>query len=230
MIAAFCGDDAFDYDEGYRGRGQFWLAITDDTRGDRGGEHDGGTNPENGMPYATPMIYNVTYIGGGSAAGKRAITFRDNAGGHYNNSVFYGFGKGFDIELLSDPDDSYARFQGGDLTMEGNVFYDIASNDANKMFTISTGASVNPVDSAAAVDAVKLYFTTAGNMVEDPGFIGLTRTASGNLNLNPTNGAVLSGATPATDAWFTPATYKGAFDGSNNWLMGWTALDALGFL
>ena len=230
LVAAYCGDDAFDYDEGFRGRGQFWLAITDENTGDRGGEHDGGTNPENGLPYATPMIYNATYIGGTSAAGKRAITFRDNAGGQYHNSIFFDFGKGIDVELLADPDDSYARYQAGDLKLEGNLFYNMASNDAAKMFTISVGSGVAALDSTNAADALKNYFTSAGNMVVDPGFVSLTRNVGGSLNLNPTNGAATSGATPATDTWFTPATYKGAFDGSNNWLLGWTGLDALGYL
>ena len=230
LVAAFCGDDAFDYDEGFRGRGQFWVAITDENNGDRGGEHDGGTNPENGIPYATPMIYNATYIGGGSAAGKRTVTFRDNAGGEYHNSIFYDFSKGIDMELLSDPDDSYARFQANDLKLEGNVFYNVASNDANKVFSVSTGSGVNAVDSTNASDAVKAYFTTAGNLVEDPAFIGLSRAVGGNLNLNPTSGTVLSGATPSADVWFTPATHRGAFDGGTNWLIGWTGLDALGYL
>ena len=44
MIAAFCGDDSYDYDEGFRGKGQFWFVIQADSIGDRGGEHDGGTS------------------------------------------------------------------------------------------------------------------------------------------------------------------------------------------
>ncbi|MEZ4799223.1 MAG: hypothetical protein R2809_05460 [Flavobacteriales bacterium] len=50
---AFCGDDSFDYDEGWRGYGQFWFTVQDPadlSGGDRGGEHDGGTDPEDGMP------------------------------------------------------------------------------------------------------------------------------------------------------------------------------------
>ena len=33
------------------------------------GEHDGGTTPEDGSPYAKPVFYNATYIGRGIAAG-----------------------------------------------------------------------------------------------------------------------------------------------------------------
>ena len=70
ILVAYCGDDSFDYDEGYRGKGQFWCAIQVPNDGDRLGEHDGGTDPETGQPYAIPNIYNATYIGRGESAGK----------------------------------------------------------------------------------------------------------------------------------------------------------------
>ena len=45
----------------------------------------------------------------------------------------------------------------------------------------------------------------------------------------PKNAALVSvGAAPA-DGFFTPASYRGAFDPNNNWLCGWTASDAFGF-
>ena len=97
LVSAFNTDDAFDYDEGFRGKGQFWFVIqgADNGIGNRAGEHDGGTTPEDGLPYANPQIYNVTYIGSGmnSANAENDLTFifRDNAGGGYYNSVFYGF-------------------------------------------------------------------------------------------------------------------------------------------
>jgi hypothetical protein len=60
---AFCGDDAFDYDQGWRGRGQFWFAIqAPNTSTGRSGEHDGAT-PDNVAPFSQPTIYNATYIG-----------------------------------------------------------------------------------------------------------------------------------------------------------------------
>ena len=45
-----------------------------------------------------PVITNATSIGRGADAGKRALTFRDNAGGTYTNSIFYNWAKGVDIE------------------------------------------------------------------------------------------------------------------------------------
>ena len=39
---------------GWRGR-QFWCTVQEEGDGDRGGEHDGGTDPD-GLPYAHPII------------------------------------------------------------------------------------------------------------------------------------------------------------------------------
>ncbi|MBD3385769.1 T9SS C-terminal target domain-containing protein, partial [candidate division KSB1 bacterium] len=68
LIAAFCGDDSYDYDQGFRGKGQFWFSVQGTDEAGRGGEHDGGDDLETGTPYATPEIWNATYIGSGSAA------------------------------------------------------------------------------------------------------------------------------------------------------------------
>jgi hypothetical protein len=51
-------DDAFDWDMGYRGKGQYWFVQYSTTFGDRGGELDGGTTPEDGSPYSTARVYN----------------------------------------------------------------------------------------------------------------------------------------------------------------------------
>jgi hypothetical protein len=110
LVSAFNDDDGFDYDESYRGLGQFWFNVFDSITGDKCGEHDGGTDPEDGLPYAIPNIFNVTYVGlgklPGHALGKnsRIFAIRDNAGGHYNNSIFaYGAQKALDIEDLASP-------------------------------------------------------------------------------------------------------------------------------
>ncbi len=213
VVVAFCGDDSFDYDQGYRGYGQYWAAIQGFERGDRLGEHDGGTDPETGQPYATPTIYNVTYVGRGDGAGKRTITFRDNAGGHYSNSIFYNQEKGIDIELLVD-ECSYSRFDDDNLTLKNNIFYHIT---ADPIFSVSAGDGVSEDDINSSNAMLAAYFTDAGNEVSDPGFTldGLsfkiipTKDVSGNMDNYPSE-------------WFETVNYKGAFDPSSNWADGWT--------
>lgn len=135
MLTAFCGDDSFDYDEGFRGLGQFWCTVQASDDGDRGGEHDGGTEPEAAAPFATPVVYNATYIGNGEG---RALTFRDNAGGEYHNSIFVNWSKGVDVELLSASQDSFKQFQDGNLALAGDVFWMIGEgSEAADLFTLS---------------------------------------------------------------------------------------------
>lgn len=129
ILSIFCGDDALDYDEGFRGQTQYVVIHQDPSAdaADRGGEHDGGTDPETGSPYATPVFVNVTSIGNPDS---RAITFRDNAGGQYHNSIFINYGRGIDIEDLEDQDqDSYKQWVDGELVLENNVFWNIGAGE-----------------------------------------------------------------------------------------------------
>jgi hypothetical protein len=107
------GDDSVDYDEGWRGRGQFIFAMQGrgTTSDPRPGEHDGGGANDASQPRSIPTFYNVTYIGTGGVGGGTAGTsfydpaeayslrpinatfiFRDSAGGHYYNSAFLNAG------------------------------------------------------------------------------------------------------------------------------------------
>lgn len=134
-----CGDDSFDYDEGWRGQSNsHWVTVASADDGDRGGEHDGGTDPETAMPYANPRIDSALFVGRGVDAGKRSLTFRDNAGGHYSNSIFYNFAKGVDIEDLEGAgEDSYSRFLNGDLSFTNNTV-----DCGSAVFVTSTGADL----------------------------------------------------------------------------------------
>jgi hypothetical protein len=138
LIAAYCGDDALDYDEGYRGKNQFIIIHQDPaaSAADRGGEHDGGTSPETGTPFATPQFWNVTSSGNATS---KAITFRDNAGGEYHNSIFLNYGRGIDIEDLIDQEqDSYKQFTDGNLKVANSIFFNIAAGTTGKeLFTVS---------------------------------------------------------------------------------------------
>ena len=101
-IVADGGDDGIDYDEGYRGKGQFILVLQGtpgSDKSDKGGEHDGGNNPDQSLPRAIPTFYNVTYIGLGAdkttytgRSTNTALHLRDNAGGRFYNSAILDFG------------------------------------------------------------------------------------------------------------------------------------------
>ncbi|MDX5427258.1 MAG: hypothetical protein LPK46_03625 [Bacteroidota bacterium] len=201
LLVTNAGDDAIDYDEGYKGMVQFAFVYNP---GDRGGEHDGGPSDcEDCMPYATPVFANITSINTNNSG--RAITFRDNAGGEYWNSIFQGYSKAIDIEDLNSGEDSEARFQAGDLKLNNNIHWNMASNDA-----------ANQIITSGDITGTDLLGGTSGNQVIDPmlnnGVIGIG------------DAAVWPAGLPA---FFQQVNYKGAFDpaAGSRWIDGWTATD-----
>jgi hypothetical protein len=249
MLVAFCGDDSYDYDEGYRGKNQFWVTIQSDSIGDRCGEFDGGTDPELGTPFATPTVYNATFIGRGAGAGRRIMTIRDNAGGSFCNSIFLDQDRGVDIEILGNGDDSYKHFQDGNLTLESNIFWNVAGNTQADLFRITADKyrcndAANPAqcradstaEVSAAVTAFANYFGTAGNENVDPMIKELSSNSRVDrqeaLDPRPTaGGPAYTGSLCAyTDPFFTEVNYKGAFAADGDfWLAEWSFLNDLGY-
>ena len=218
ILVAFCGDDSFDYDQGYHGTGQFWIGVQGFDRGDRLAEHDGGTDPEVGLPYSNPVIYNTTYIGRGYDAGKRAITFRDNAGGNYLNSIFYNQQKGIDIEMLS-TECSYTRYNDGQLNIRNNIFFDIQT----PYLSVSASSDISIDDITSADNALQDYFIVENNELLDPGFSIRGRGTTFNISLS--NDVSQNMADYPSDPWFKQVNYKGAVDPETNWVSGWTLFD-----
>ncbi len=239
LVSAFCGDDAFDYDEGFRGKGQFWFAIQPTDDAGSGGEFDGGTTPEDGQPFAIPTVYNLTMIGSGLQGPTNndfALNIDDNAGGLFFNSIFTEFkGRAVLVEDGTSGEDTYNRLLTGDLQIKHNVFYNFGlgglsySNEANELFRSVRGSALAPTQA----DFVA-YMTapTQSNRLADPMLRGISRTATGTLDPRPRPGspALTGAAVPPTDGFFTAVTYLGAFSQQDTWITGWTALATTGFL
>ncbi|NPA67141.1 MAG: hypothetical protein GXO50_00880 [Chlorobi bacterium] len=220
-----CGDDSFDYDQGYHGKGQFWVSIQAEYS-DRGGEHDGGpSDNETGTPYAIPEIYNVTYISA-EDGNSRTFTLRDNAGVTYANSLFVNFDKGIDIEYLQDESGntaecSFKMFQNGKVNIKNNVFYNVAGQtdnddfDAAELLKISVPEDENGNPVYEVPEEYKNAWTESfllnDNIVADPGI------SSGNpVPENPQT----DNLAPYPEG-LDEVNYKGAF-GDVNWAKGWT--------
>ncbi|HET55258.1 MAG TPA: T9SS type A sorting domain-containing protein [Ignavibacteria bacterium] len=220
LVAAFCADDSFDYDQGWRGKNQFWFSVQGSDEAGRGGEHDGGDDCETCEPYAIPMIANATYIGSGVGAtpagdgNDRAIYFRDNAGGKYYNSIFTDFvGVGLKVEDITG-EDSRSRLENGDLVMSNNYWWGFGAG--NDWLTIASGDQW-VVDHLAANN----------NHLVDPQLRGISRTTDKGLDPRP---QLATTAVNVGDQFFVPTNYAGAFDPNNGlWTEGWTALSVLGY-
>ncbi|MEZ5304066.1 MAG: hypothetical protein R3F11_26005 [Verrucomicrobiales bacterium] len=232
---AFNEDDCFDFDEGYRGKNQFWFAIQKTDKSNFGGEHDGGGSPQKNLePFSRTHIYNATYIGSGQAATSTAnngFHLRDNFAGRYYNSIFHDF-KGFFVTVDNNAD-MQARV-GTDLLFQHN--------------TIGTfGGGLGSGAGGAAASALETAIINGtGNTQQNPLLQNTAHTNSPSGVIDPrpqlnspvvaANGATLA-AIEAGDADFIQQVdFRGAFPGPNcetgdaNWLRGWTYLDQQGFL
>lgn len=229
LVSAFPGDDSFDYDEGWTANNQFWFAIHDPFEGGgRMGEHDGGTVPEDGLPFAIPVIYNVTYIGAGSTEnpqgdGAESIIFRDNAGGKYYNSIIteYNGGNGgriLTVEDLGSGADSRERLEQGDLVLSNNIWWNFGAG--------------SDIEDLIPQEFVRNYITNPANnnQVVDPQLNSISREPDGNLDPRPNiSGPAGSGAIAPNDPYFITTEYYGAFNpDASLWTNGWTALQQTG--
>jgi hypothetical protein len=218
LISAFNGDDGFDWDEGFRGKGQFWFVIQDGAEGNSAFECDGGTTPEDGTPYAIPVLSNITAIGSGvdgiNAGNTPLVNIRDNSGGKFHNSIFMdGRGYGIAVEDLSSGEDSRSRLEKGDLVFRNNIwhrFKDGVSDPAKYQFLLDT-----------------LTKPSNMNQTVDPMLTAISRTDDASLDPRPLPGSpALSNVLAMNDPFFTPTTFRGAFGvgAGSNWLEGWTYL------
>ncbi|MBE9481379.1 MAG: hypothetical protein IMY69_06760, partial [Bacteroidetes bacterium] len=215
-LVALVGDDSYDYDEGYSGKGQFWVALQDENTGDRLAEQDGGTgDDEENAPFAQPTIYNATYIGHGFG---NYVIFRDNAAGTYANSIFANGEKGIRIEYRSDKHSSYNWLTDAapeaTLMIKNSLFSNIAGNDTAKQIYTKAEEGDLPANHAEVTGNL---FNNNENYIE-------------NLAIEITNPIPTAGSTHPTtaipaDPFFTNAAYHGAFQpGGSNWAEGWTLM------
>lgn len=223
MIMAFNEDEAFDIDQGYRGRAQFWFAIQKDVGAGSnfGGEHDGGDGDDKSLePFARTTVYNATFIGGGSNNPQENGAFRlkDNFAGQYHNSIFTGF-RDYAVRIDDDLTKERANTE-GDLSFENNIWYDIGTYDG-------TPESLTRNGSAEELANV----SEKGNVYANPFLGGTSRRSFGGLDPRPLDGgaAYTGDQSPLpNDTFYTQVDYKGAF-GAENWAAGWTHLSALGY-
>lgn len=222
LIASFCGDDSYDYDEGFRGKGQFWVGIQDIQEGSQLLEANGGSFPENGRPLSAPLLFNLTLVGSGMDNDCSQAAYSRNAGGWLANSILLNQQYGVSIEYKPDLEDSYQQFENGSLKLKSNVFFDVANNDTSAIFEVLT-ESVG-VDLEEQNARIREHFSTEKNKVEDPGLI-----YTGGIYKLVISDYVFTGLAPYPDDWFDHVGYQGAF-GTFNWASGWTLISQEGIL
>ena len=237
LISSYNDDDNFDWDEGFRGKGQFWFAVGASDKGNQAMEMDGGTSPEDGQPYALPELYNITLIGSGATSTNTAsngLIFRDNTGGKVYNMILHDY-RNYAVRIETESaqsQDSAKRLAAGDLVLANSIFGSFGAGTTNtQMFTAPNATSGG---AAPATNYTVEHLTAAAqaNRINtDPLLTGISRTRNKGLDPRPAAGSpALSGArTPPADGFFNVTNYIGAFS-SSNWAKGWSAISSLGYL
>ncbi len=221
LVAAFCEDDDFDTDQGYRGVNQFWFGIKPTWNGSsdsRGMESDGDLdqNTTGEQPVSKWTAHNVTLIGRGlndtAFGGGAAWNARDETSPNIYNAVVTDFNKGLKLD-----DDGLLYFTNSPASAEMR----------NAIFNV-----VTPLHSGTNGNYL---FEVAGymNTLEDPLIGGVSYAQNLGLNPRPQPGspalANVNTAQQQADG-VVETTYRGAFAQNDNWADGWTALSQMGFM
>jgi len=247
-LVAYRGfDDDFDTDFGFIGKVQFALSLRDPNAADQSGSNSfesdnfnpgentaaqGPGAPNNGLPLTQPVFANVSSFAfqsapntnptsGGSGAYQSAMHLRRNTAISIYNSVFAGWPEG--LRLDGTATGTLANVNSGALDLQG----------------ITIANALTPVRGAAAItnDQATAFFNTTAKkntIVASSDVAALLNAQSFNLTtpnfLPPSGSALLVGANAATggklaDSFFTAAPYRGAFNGTDNWLATWTNFD-----
>jgi hypothetical protein len=236
LVAAYCGDDSFDWDTGFRGTGQFWFAVQGTDAAGRGGELDGYdlTTDENGDEFSDAVVSNATFVGSGVGASPDggndyALRIRNGGASEWYNSIYTAYP---DLGVRIDADDSSDdRWAAGDITLRTNVFFDFgAGSDIPSIVERQTRDTQLQQD----------------NEHQDPQLAGIDRGRNSALDPRPNAGdlpspeaksnfentsADGSGDYPGVDlSPIQDVNYLGAFDPSGNlWTTGWTKLSTEGY-
>ena len=238
FCVAFVEDDSYDFDEVWKGKGQFLFSIQRADVADAGWEYDGST-PNNTEAHTSSAIYNFTHIGSGpGAAASNPIGLLIRAGGSVvaaNGIVAQMKGKGIEIQddSANTTTDSYSRFLAGETEIKNNLFHAIGSataldGSANGIIRISS----NPGDETAEAFATHQAKT---NQIADPGFVSISRDQDGLLDPRPSaTGAAYTTplASYPNDPFFTQVNYKGALssEAGDCYIAKWTTLAKNGHL
>lgn len=235
LVATYTWDDDFDTDFGYSGKVQFGIAqrvkSTADVSGSNGFESDNDGNGTTNVPQTRAVFSNMTVVGPIATAGtsginanfQHAAQIRRNSSESIINSVLIGFPIGLyidDSKVVSNKTSDNAV--AGTLLFKNNVLAGNAATnkfsaawtaDGGLWFTAGINTVLDSAQKAKLVDAYK-FAPSVSTPAGRPSYL-----------LNAGSPA-LTGADFTGIAGFEAVSYRGAFDGSNDWTATWTNFDA----
>lgn len=234
-VVAFCEDDSFDWDESWKGNGQFWFSIQRADIADSGYECDGSTPNDVGVA-SDPKLFNITHIGSGvgaAASNGVAMNLRAGTRGLIANSIFADMkGKGVEIQNSSSSADAISQLQNGYLKFTNNIFWKMGSNstlDTMSTSVIKFTSGTPSADKKSIADSLNAWQNQVVSSAT-PFINNIDRSQSKLLDPRPAFGSVAETANraplPSGNTFFTAVNYVGAFSPADNdlWIQNWTAL------
>ncbi|WP_018982797.1 aldehyde dehydrogenase family protein [Salinimonas chungwhensis] len=203
VVLTEIGDDSLDWSFGWTGAAQYVYIEQSSEDGDNAIEADNSEFDAAATPLTKPQIANVTIVGAEDANGVR---LRAGTAGNIINLVVTG-PESYANCLRVNGDESRANADAGELSMTHSV---VACTDGN-----------NFSDDEGSEGFTQAWFEGQdGNQTVAPADLGLSEDG-----YTPASGSVLlssGGDASALNDSFDAAQYVGAFDGTNNWMEGWT--------
>ncbi|NGP87747.1 IPT/TIG domain-containing protein [Fodinibius halophilus] len=195
LVVYGADDDSFDYDQGWSGKGQFWLAVQRDGA-DQGFENDGCADEadcDQGSGPGSPNISNATVIAPkNTASGKdnMGLKLREGLQGAYRNIIVSNFvGNPFYLDGENNAnDDTYENYDSGDLVLENFVLQN------NGPWASSDESRYSAVYEYTSSDKPADLFNNPSNY---------------DYSL-PSGSAYLSGGQAPSDSWFDDVSFRGA--------------------
>ena len=220
-VVVAVGDDAFDTDNGYQGRGQFLLVVRADDS-DKGHEMDNATGGDlDSQPRSHPHFANVTVISSPSH-GEDALRLREGTGGDFRNYIIHGANDG----VRNDENGSEVVTQDW-ATAEAAGHPDYLYISGSIIMNGLADVPWDDFDEETDGDWTGTYVSESAGLSMTVDADGLPLSVS---VMPPVGGAAYQNVdTVLDDDFFTQTDFKGAF-GSDNWLEGWSVLSELDIL
>jgi hypothetical protein len=217
LLCTAIGDDSFDWTDGWRGRGQFWIGQQRGDDADQGFESDNSADNNDLQPRSNPTIFNVTLIGApderNGSESDIGMLLREGTAGKFYNFIVIGFKE---VGLEIDHGATFAQAASGNLLLRSAIFFNNLEGNFSRDNEEAPAPPFSSRDFALGMsrDVVEVDPQLTNPYSPDaPDY----RPAAGSPALN---GAVPVVATPA-DGFFEPANFIGGI-GTDDWTSGWT--------
>lgn len=217
-----CADDQFDWTDGWRGMGQFWVCQQYGDDADQGIEADNNAEENNADPRSNPMIYNITLIGDRlGAESDIGMLLREGTSAKIYNAIVMNFGDcGVDIDHEETFNNAWSGADfNGNLWIANSIFWDNTENWQSGE-TDDSDESQYPFTSEELISA-----PAAANRFMDPGLTDPYNKTAPDFLPAAESVAMTGYVTPPDNGFFESVDFIGGIDPNNNWLEGWTTSD-----